>query len=50
MINMVVLTFINKIWRRDETKKTDQKDEQVRKFTKQAIKKYGKTLRRLAYE
>jgi hypothetical protein len=47
---MVVLTFINKIWRREDSKKTNEKDEKVRKFTKQAIKKYGKTLRRLAYE
>ncbi|HRN70048.1 MAG TPA: hypothetical protein PLS49_02580 [Candidatus Woesebacteria bacterium] len=48
---MVVLKFINKIWRRDDSKKTGKsKDEQVRKITKQAIKKYEKTLRRLAYE
>lgn len=48
---MVTLTFINKIWRREKTKKTNEsKDEQVRKITKQAIKKYEKTLRRLAYE
>lgn len=47
---MVVLKFINKIWRREEPKKQNEKDEKVRKFTKQAIKKYEKTLRRLAYE
>lgn len=50
MINMVVLKFINKIWRRDDSKKMNNKDDQVRKITKQAIKKYEKTLRRLAYE
>lgn len=48
---MVVLTFINKIWRRDDSKKPkNEKDEKVKKFTKKAIKKYEKTLRRLAYE
>lgn len=48
---MVVLKFINKIWRRDDTKKkAGSKDKDVKKYTKQAIKKYEKTLRRLAYE
>lgn len=48
---MVVLKFIHKIWKRDEPKKAKtSKDEQVRKITKHAIKKYEKALRRLAYE
>jgi hypothetical protein len=45
---MAVLKFLYKLWKRDDKKPTSK--ERVQKYTRDAIKQYEKTLRRLAHE
>lgn len=45
---MVVLKFLYKLWKREDKKPTSK--EKVAKYTRDAIKHYEKTLRRLAHE
>lgn len=45
---MVVLKFLYKLWKREDKKPTSK--ERVTRYTRDAIKHYEKTLRRLAHE
>ncbi len=45
---MVVLKFLYNLWKKDDKKATSK--DKVQKYTRDAIKHYEKTLRRLAHE